>query len=59
MSISWVMGAFGGGRIHGPPYIFCLLLKKSEKVQEHDLHILKSNSTILHHFDLHFFSWDE
>ena len=34
--------------IHGPLYIFCLLLKKIEKVQEHDLYINK----IQHHFDL-------
>ena len=25
-----------GGDIHGPPYIFCLLIKKMEEVQEHD-----------------------
>ena len=37
--------------VHGPPYIFCLLLKKSEKVQEHDLYL----NQILHHFDLKFF----
>ena len=27
-----------GGDAHIPPYIFCLLFKKTEKVQEHDLH---------------------
>ena len=30
------------GDIHGSPYIFSLLFKKTEKVQEHDL---QSNST--------------
>ena len=24
------------GGLHGPPYIFCLLFIKTEKVQEHD-----------------------
>ena len=40
---------FGGyGReIHGPPYIFCLLFKKTENIQEHDLYL----NQILHHFD--------
>ena len=29
----------GGGReVHGPPYIFSLLFKKTKKVQEHDLY---------------------
>ena len=46
---------FRGGNVvdvHGPPYIFCLLFKKTEKVQEHDLYL----NQILHHFDLkHFF----
>ena len=36
--------------VHGPPYIFCLLFKKPEKVQEHDLYL----NQILHQFD--FFS---
>ena len=27
------------GYVHIPPYIFCLLLKKIEKVQEHDLYL--------------------
>ena len=27
-----------GGDVHIPPYIFCLLLKKTEKVQKHDLY---------------------
>ena len=40
-----------GGDIHGPPYIFCLLNKKTEKVQVHDLYLNK----IIHHFDLNFF----
>ena len=33
--------SFGGyvGDVHGPPYIFCLLFKKMEKVQEHDLYL--------------------
>ena len=34
--------------VHGPPYIFCLLFKKTEKVQEHDLYL----NQILHHFYL-------
>ena len=38
--------------VHGPPYIFCLLFKKTEKVHEHDLHL----NQIQHHFDLNFFS---
>ena len=32
---------FGGGEqgdVHIPLYIFCLLFKKTEKVQEHDLY---------------------
>ena len=41
--------------VHGPPYIFCLLFKKMEKVQEHDLYL----NQILHHFDLKMFSLDE
>ena len=36
--------------IHIPPYIFCLLLKKLEKVQEHDLYL----NQIVHHFDFFF-----
>ena len=39
-----------GGEEHGPPYIFCLLFKKIEKVQEHDLYLNK----ILHYFDFFF-----
>ena len=41
---------FGGyvGDVHIPQYIFCLLLKKTEKVLEHDLYL----NRILHHFDL-------
>ena len=41
---------FQGGYldIHIPPYIFCLLVKKMEKVQEHDLYL----NQILHHFHL-------
>ena len=35
------------GDVHGPPCIFCLLLKQTEKVQEHDLYLKQ----ILHHFD--------
>ena len=38
---------YGGGDVHGPPYVFSLLLKKTEKVQEHDLYL----NGILHHFD--------
>ena len=41
-----------GGNIPGPPYIFCLLLKNMEKVQEHDIYL----NQILHHFDLNIFS---
>ena len=36
------------GDIHGPLYIFCLLFKKTKKVQEHDQYL----NQILHHFDL-------
>ena len=45
---------FGGvwGDVHGPPYIFCLLFKKTEKVREHDLYL----NQILHHFDFKKFS---
>ena len=38
----WISGGYGGD-VHIPLYNFCLLLKKTEKVQEHDLN--KSNST--------------
>ena len=31
-------GGYGGGDVHIPPNIFCLLFKKTEKVQEHDLY---------------------
>ena len=37
--------------VHGPPYIFSLLFKKTEKVQEHD----QCLNQILHHFGLNFF----
>ena len=37
------------GDVHGPLYIFCLLFKKMEKVQEHDQYL----NLILHHFDSH------
>ena len=38
--------------VRGPPYIFCLLLKKTKKAQKHDLYL----NQILHHFYLnHFF----
>ena len=46
-----VLGGYMGD-IHGPLYIFCLLLKKKEKVQEYDLYL----NQILHHFDLKHFS---
>ena len=36
------------GDVQRPPYIFCLLFKKTEEVQEHDLYL----NQILHHFDL-------
>ena len=36
-----------GGDVHIPLYNFCLLFKKMEKVQEHDLYL----NQILHHFD--------
>ena len=32
---------------NGPPSIFCLLFKKVEKVQDHNLYL----NQILHHFD--------
>ena len=34
--------------VHGPPYMFCLSLIKTEKVQEHDQYL----NQIPHHFDL-------
>ena len=34
-----------GGDVHGPPYIFCSLLKKKKK--KHDLYL----NQIPHHFD--------
>ena len=40
-------GVQGGGK-QIPAYIFSLLLKKTEKLQEHDLYL----NQILHHFDL-------
>ena len=40
-----------GVDVHIPPYNFCLLFKKMEKVQEHDLYL----NQILHHFHLNFF----
>ena len=30
----WILGGMEGD-IHGPPYIFCLLFKKTEKVEEY------------------------
>ena len=36
-----------GGDVRIPLYNFCLLFKKTEKVQEHDLYL----NQILHHFD--------
>ena len=42
ISIYMNLGGMGGD-VHGLPYIFCLLFKKTEKVQEHDLYL--SNST--------------
>ena len=36
-----------GGDVHIPPYIFSLLFKKTEKVQDYDLYL----NQILHHFD--------
>ena len=38
--------------VHGLPNIFCFIIKKTEKVQEHDWYL----NQILHHFDLVFFS---
>ena len=32
------IGGLRGGGVHIPPYIFCLLFKKMEKVKEHDLY---------------------
>ena len=43
MNFRWVWGG-----LHGPPNIFCLLFKKTEKIQEHDLYL----NQILHHFYL-------
>ena len=47
----WISGGYGGGHTWST-YILCLLLKKTEKVQEYDLYL----NQILYHFDLHFFS---
>ena len=51
MDIYKISEASGGGgtKWHGPgpPYIFCLLFIKTEKVQEHDLYL----NQILHYFD--------
>ena len=47
-NISIYMNFEGMGGRTWSPYIFCLLLKKTEKVQENDLHL----NQILHHFDL-------
>ena len=44
-----------GGDVHIPPYIFCLLFKKAEKVQDHDLYL----NQILHHFNIKKISQDE
>ena len=46
-------GVWGG--VHCPPYIFCLLFKKTEKVQKHDLYL---NQILISkfHFDSNFFS---
>ena len=51
--LSFGVGYMGG--VHGPPYIFCLLFQKMEKVQEHDLYLYQ----IIHHFDLKHFFGDE
>ena len=40
-----------GGDVHGPPCIFYLLFKKTEKWQDHDLYL----DQILHQFDLKIF----
>ena len=40
-----------GRDVPGPPYIFYLLFKKTEEVQEHDLYL----NQILHYFDLKYF----
>ena len=51
---------FGGScrELHGPPYIFCLLFIKTEKVYEHDQY----QNLILHLFDflgwIIFFFWE-
>ena len=45
-------GVEAGGDVHGPPHIFCLLFKKMEKVQRHDLTKIKFYIILM----LHFFS---
>ena len=40
-----------GEDVRIPPYIFCLLFKKKEKVQDHDQY----SNQIRHHFDVNFF----
>ena len=47
-NISTYMNFEGYGEdVQIPPYIFCLLFKKTEKVQEYDLYL----NQIVHHFD--------
>ena len=41
----WIFWGVRGGDVHIPPYIFCLLFKKIDKVQQHDLYLNK----ILHY----------
>ena len=45
----WILGG-GMGDVHGPLYIFCLLIKKTEKVQDYDLYLNQ-----IQRFDLNFF----
>ena len=46
----WILGGTGGGRTFSTVH-FLFIIKKTEKVQEHDLYL----NQILHHFDLIFF----
>ena len=49
ISINMNLG-LDGGKVHGPPYIFCSLLKKRKKYTS-----MTYTKRILHHFDYFFF----
>ena len=54
ISIYMNFGGYGGD-VHIPSYIFCLLFKKREKVEEHDLFL----NQIIHPFGLKVFLYDD